>query len=198
MKFSIISPDYESHVPREGKVNINRGLKSILNQSFDDFEILVCHDGPASSDYHKGFHKEIIDDSRVKFIHTPQHMGNFGHHSRDFAMRQANGEYFIQFNPDNYFYEGALEKIANKLDNSPEDIVIFAVTHAKWPIVPLMYGIPPKEFGIDCMQLVAHSNIWNDMGYWTDFSHNGDGKIYEAMCNKHRWTFIPECLGENY
>lgn len=196
-KFSIIAVDYEKHVPREGRHNIYKGLQSIANQTFKDFELIICHDGPKEIPYEKEIDFKYLGLDPV-IINTPQHMGNYGHHSRDYAMRQATGEYFVQFNIDNKLYPNALEKIAKKLDESEENVLIFAATHAKWPLVPLMYGVPPKEFGIDVINLVAHRDVWEDVGYWYNYTHNGDGIIYEAMCKKHKWTFIPECLGENY
>jgi hypothetical protein len=47
-RFSIIAVDYEKHVPRAGMV---RGLESLAKQTFKDFELVICHDGPKETPY---------------------------------------------------------------------------------------------------------------------------------------------------
>ena len=46
-KFTIIATDAENHVPRD---RMREGIESILNQTFDDYELLIIHDGPRSNE----------------------------------------------------------------------------------------------------------------------------------------------------
>lgn len=193
-RFSVIAVDYDGHVPRSGMVE---GLKSLGRQTFKDFNVVICHDGPTDGEHH--YHRlaeELGLDITV--INTPEWMNNWGHSSRDMAMRIATGDYFIQFNIDNLFYDHAFERINAKLNEVDEDIVIFQVLHYKAAGGAVFSGIPPKHCFIDAMQLVAHRDIWKDIGYWYRYEGTSDGMIYEDMCNRYPWAELPECLGVNY
>jgi len=193
-KFSIIAVDYEHHVPREG---MKKGLQSLANQTFKDFELIICHDGPKEEPYE---YDEILKELGLKavIINTPEHMNNWGHSSRDMAMKIAEGDYFVQFNIDNIFYNNAFERISSKLDEVPEDIVIFQVRHFKAAGGSVFRGVPPKNCFIDAMQLVASKKIWTEIGFWYRLEGTSDGLIYEDMCNRYPWAELPECLGDNF
>ena len=193
-KFSIIAVDYEHHVPRDGMIN---GLRSLANQTFKDFELIICHDGPKENQYE---YDQVLEQLGLKAVitNTPKRMNDWGHSSRDHAMKIANGDYFVQFNIDNVFYNNALERISSKLDEVSEDIVIFQVRHFKAAGGAVFRGIPPKHCFIDAMQLVASKKIWTEMNFWYRLEGTSDGLIYEDMCNRYPWAELPECLGDNF
>ena len=192
-KFSVIAVDYENHVPREGMVN---GLKSLAEQTFKDFELIICHDGPKQIPYEDEINFKELSLSPI-IINTPQHYGNWGHSSRDMAMRQANGEYFIQFNIDNKFYPTAFEKINNCIEETSSSVVIFTIQHFKEG-GRFIKGVPPSHGQIDCMQLVAHRNVWQELGYCYNTNIESDGYIYSRIGENYLYSHIDECLGENY
>ena len=194
-KFSVIAVDHEGHVPRSGMVS---GVESLANQTFKDFELIICHDGPKTTPYHEEIDFNGLGLDPV-IINTPEHMHHYGHYSRDMAMRQATGEYFIQFNIDNLFYPEAFERIANKLDSVEQEILIFQVKHFKinGGLVPFP-GIPPTHCNIDAMQLVASKRIWTEINFWHRKEESSDGLIYQDMCLRYPWVELPELLGENY
>ena len=217
-KFSIIAVDYENHVHRQGMVN---GLKSLAEQSFQDFELIICHDGPKQISYEKEINFKELGLSPI-IINTPQHMGNWGHSSRDMAMRQASGEFFIHFNIDNLLYPNCLEKINNKIEETNSKIIIFSIIHHKINALRRGYilnqcaegwvaeswvpedktlfftGIPPVYCNIDALQLVAHRKIWENNDYWNDYHEQSDSKIYERFCKENEYVHIPDILGENF
>lgn len=199
-KFSVIATDYEFHVPRNGTPSLNRGLMSLIDQTFSDFEILLIHDGPKSISYDEELDRIILEDKRIRYLNTPEKMPRetWGHHSRDYGMRLANGQYFIHFNPDNYFVPNAFEKISTTLDSVTQDILIYQIRHHGFLKGGVLSGLPPVEYNIDALQLVAHRDIWESVGYWHDYSYNADGLIYQDMCQKYPWTWIPDVLGDNY
>ena len=84
-KFGIIAVDYENHVPRQGMID---GLQSIANQTYKNFDIVICHDGPKAKPY-----SEEIDFAGMglspHIINTPNWMGEWGHYSRDLALTYA-------------------------------------------------------------------------------------------------------------
>jgi glycosyltransferase involved in cell wall biosynthesis len=194
-KFSIIATDYENHVPRDG---MRRGLKSLLDQTFDDYELIIVHDGPKEVPYSE---EVDLDEFNVpiKIINTPKWLNQFGHPSRDFGMKYATGDYFIHFNIDNFLYPECLKEISDKINKTKSKIVIFSIKHFKWDGGRGEFtGVPPIVCNIDGLQLVAHHSVWQMMGGWYDNSYVGDGIIYERMCKVYPWVHINKVLAENY
>ena len=99
MKFSIIIPVYNV------EKYIENCVKSVLNQSYGDFELLLIDDGSMDNS------PLICDnlakkDERVKVIHKQ----NGGVSSaRNEGIRQANGDYILFLDADDYFSLNLLE-----------------------------------------------------------------------------------------
>jgi len=194
-RFSIIAVDYEHHVPRQGMA---RGIESLAKQTFKDFELIICHDGPKKTPY-----EEEVDFNALGLdpiiISTDTWKNNWGHSSRDLAMRQATGEYFIQFNIDNFFYEDAFEKLDARLKEIEAKVLVFQILHFKVNGGSQPFpGVPPILCNIDAMQLVAHRDIWEEVGYWYRDDFCSDGYIYQDICARFPWAELPEVIGENY
>ena len=208
-RFCVIARDYEHHVPRShdatdhSQSDIFKGIQSLKDQEFKDFSVVICHDGPKDRSYED----EGIDfgDLDVHIINTPTHLGNWGHHSADYAMRYAYehelGQYFVQFNIDNVFYPDAFRVIDQALTQAEQDgveIVIFGIRHWKAAQGRYFSGNPPKLYNIDSMQLVASRAVWKNMQFWFSQVEVSDGIIYQAMCLRHPFATIDNELGINF
>jgi hypothetical protein len=208
-KFAIIVVDYENHVPRNRACD---GILSILNQTYQEYEIFLCHDGPKKNSYIQEFksYQDEFDFGKFKnkfhFFETTKRMNNWGHSSRDLCMRYAyensDCDYYIQFNIDNLLERNALELLNNKINETQSKIVIFSIRHHRLigrgisHAVPFS-GLPPHKFNIDCMQLVAHKNIWNEYDFWYDKHEQSDGEIYQKICLENSFVHVADILGDN-
>lgn len=197
-KFTIIATDAENHVPRD---RMRQGVTSILNQTFDDYELLIIHDGPRL----KEFELDLPDNARL--IETDKFYGiygleefyagyGWGHHSRDLGIKEAAGDYILHFNIDNILYPHALQTISDKIDKTGADVVIYACTHEKFK-VDYFSGIPPVMGKIDLLQCVASKKAWDSIGGWHRYDHSADGFLFEEIIAKYGYVHIPEVLGEN-
>ena len=212
-KFCVIARDYESHVPREHKIDdprstsIHRGLQSLANQTFKDFNVVICHDGPKQ----KSYIDEGIDFVELgldpHLIQTPIHMGFWGNDSVDTAMRYAYknnlGEYFINFNIDNIFFDNAFEVINDAIEEYKKLVYIFSIHHLKQDgekfLDKVFSGIPPEVNKIDFMQLVASRDVWKNNGFYLDKkSYSADATNYKIICRRNEYIHIPEVLGINF
>lgn len=193
-RFSIIAVDYEYHVPRPG---MHHGLQSLLDQTFDDYELIIVHDGPKGIPY-----EEECDLTRfkhpVKILNTPERMNDWGHSGRDLGMRHATGDYFLHFNIDNKLYPECLQRISDKIDETGSPVVIFSILHFKAAGGNKFTGVPPRVCHIDALQLVASREVWENVGYWYTKEGISDGIIYEEIGNRFPWVSIDEVLAENY
>lgn len=99
-RFSIVVPTYN----REDLVGYT--IKSVLNQTYGDFEIIVCDN--CSTDNTAGVVRQHRD-ARVKYVRTPRHMviaDNW-----EFARSHASGDLIIMLGDDALF-ASALECFA--------------------------------------------------------------------------------------
>lgn len=225
-KFCVIAVDYENHVPRNEnnifKTSIFHGLESLANQTFKDFDLIICHDGPKSKTYEdEGLNFKRAGLSPI-IINTPERMNDWGHSSRDYAMRYAYenniGEYYVIFNIDNYFEPWAFSRIAKEIENKKNNIVLFTVKHHKayrsldfkpepfeklnakmLSCSPYLLKVNPDAKNIDAMQLVAHRDVWKENNFWWNKDFCADGIMYNTMCMKHSFSTIEnQCLGHNF
>lgn len=231
-KFCIIAVDYENHVPRTPldelqkdedieigtyvdfiKVtSIHKGLKSISEQRYKDFNFIICHDGPKEKSYEEdgvNFQELGIDPI---IINTPERKNNWGHSSRDFALKYAYennlGEYFVLMNLDNVLYDNALEELSKSIDENKDcSIFIYNIIQSKdrnWNNYKefwhprLLRGVPVKLGAIDAMQLVAHRTFWKQINFWYDDSQLSDGIIYEKNVSNKKYKEVFRVLGINY
>jgi len=211
-RFCVISRDYEHHVPREhnpdkvSSTSIRRGLASLGNQTFQDFNVVICHDGPKE----KTYEQEGIDFKELgiepHIINTEERFGVWGHNSADLAMRYAYennlGDYYIHHNIDNEFFPEAFQMISDAIKTYNRDVIIFGIYH--WKIYKdtamdiNFTGLPPERCHIDSMQLVAHKNIWKEIGFWNSKEKESDGILYEDICKRFSYHHIPIVLGHNF
>src|SRR5690606_5062403 len=89
---------------------ISRCLDSILNQTFQDFEIILIND--ASPDNSIKIAESYADkDSRIGIIHNEENSG--AGWSRKVGYTNAKGEYITFCDPDDYLPKNALELLYN-------------------------------------------------------------------------------------
>lgn len=197
-KFTIIATDAENHVPRD---RMKQGVRSILDQTYEDYELLIIHDGPRSNP----FELDLPDNARL--LETEQFYGiygldefyagyGWGHHSRDLGIKEAKGEYILHFNIDNILYPHALQNISDTINKTRADVVVYACTHEKFDI-KYFSGVPPVMGKIDLLQCVASKKAWDSIGGWHRYDHSADGFLFEEIIARYGYVHIPEVLGEN-
>jgi len=83
-------------IPTFNRVNLlSFAIESVLQQTYQDFELIVCDDG--SQDSTPQFMSQYID-SRIKYIRHPENIGKSNNMRSGFDA--AKGEYFMKFDDD--------------------------------------------------------------------------------------------------
>ena len=115
MKFSVIIPVYQA------EKTISRCLNSLLDQQFDDFELVVVNDG--SVDHSSIICKKYAErDNRVHYYEKE----NGGVSSaRNMGLSLAQGEYILFVDSDDYVYEGYFQEIDFALRSYSPDLLLF-------------------------------------------------------------------------
>lgn len=216
-RFSIVVPHFDATIT---DTMLLRGLGSLAQQTFRDFEVLLLHDGPLSRPLP---HVEDLGLPALRVSITELRHNDWGHSLRDTGIHQAQGDYIVHFNPDNLLYPNALEVLERAsrqpvapaprpdLSENPQ-ILIFSIVmrgmsfNGRGPIWrsgdpsrSLIYtGLPPSYGLIDCMQLVAERSVWRDIGGWYDRSEASDAAIYGKLIQERGARYVMAVLGEHW
>lgn len=104
MRFSVIIPLYNK------ELYIKKTLKSVLNQTFQDFEIIIINDGSTDNSVSKAC--EIID-SRITLINQKNSGVSI---ARNNGIKHANGDFLIFLDADDVFLPNAFEHFSNLIE----------------------------------------------------------------------------------
>lgn len=102
---------------------VAEAIDSVYDQLFDDWELLIINDGSSDDS------KEVIDakaqerPDRVRIFHNtePEGLANCA----NLAIDQAQGQYIIRLDADDYFDESALLTMATFLDRNPNVALVY-------------------------------------------------------------------------
>lgn len=115
-KISIIVPVYNVYE------YIDKCLKSLINQEYDDYEVIVVNDGTKDNS------QEIIDKyvkdypSLVKsYIKENGGLSS----ARNYGINKAEGKYLLFVDSDDYIEPYTLSKLSTYIDNDKSDIYVF-------------------------------------------------------------------------
>ena len=113
--FSVIIPIYNT------KKHLHQCIKSVLNQKYKDFEIVLVND--CSTDGSLDVCNSYKNNKQIKTIHNQKNYG--AGLSRNKGIDVASGTYLIFLDSDDYLYQGCfqgLEKLIKK--NKDKDVII--------------------------------------------------------------------------
>jgi hypothetical protein len=190
---------------------------SMLNQTYENWELHLVHAGPAPHDYPK------FKDERIKFFATSSNRKNFGHPIRfDWLNKVKAGEivcdYVVVTNDDNYHVPHFLEKLIKPLDQDQNLIGSYCsmIVHnyqggpeyepderqsknmRELGHIDDGYGIinvKPEIGFIDVAGVVLRSEIAGKTG-WNSLRHSSDWDyINTAVMNNGGWNKMKKVFG---
>lgn len=100
---------------------LSRCIKSVINQTYKNIEIILVNDGSQdkSGDICDKYAKK---DNRIKVIHQDNKGVAI---TRNTAIQNANGDFILQVDSDDFIEIDLIEKAINKLFHTNSDIVFF-------------------------------------------------------------------------
>src|SRR3989344_6780568 len=112
-------PTFSILIPTSGRADlIAMAVKSILDQTFRDFEIVIAD--LSGTEEVRSFEKS---DSRIRYVFAPEG----GLTTWDVAAKHAEGKYILWLDDDNYLLPFALDLFKRTIDRTHADIV--SATH---------------------------------------------------------------------
>ncbi|MBL8068586.1 MAG: glycosyltransferase [Armatimonadetes bacterium] len=179
--------------------------QSILDQTFQDFEVIALDDG--STD---GTREWLSSQEGAKLVFNPQNVGTYA--TLNIGLHHATGEYIAVFNDDDIWMPTKLERQVAMLDANPR---IGLVHTDGWFIdgegrqrqdSPLGFEFPRTETGdillalihanaIIASAVVARKTCFDELGGFNErYFGSGDWEMWYRICEKWDAGYIGEPL----
>ena len=129
--FSVIIPVYNK------EKFIENTIKSVLQQSFLDFELILVNDGSTDESVSK---IENFSDSRITY-YTKENGGASS--ARNFGLEKAKGNYITFLDADDYWYPDFLQEMASSIEEFPNHKIFSAAIEVESDkvVFPSQYSI---------------------------------------------------------
>ncbi|MFJ2636428.1 MULTISPECIES: CDP-glycerol glycerophosphotransferase family protein [unclassified Streptomyces] len=123
-RFSVVVPVYQV------QAYLHACLKSVLDQSFADVELIVVDD--CSPDGSGAIADSFAArDARVEVLHLPENIG-LGR-ARNAGLARATGDYVLFLDSDDTMVPGSLEAVAARIERTGEpDVLVFDYARTYW------------------------------------------------------------------
>jgi glycosyltransferase involved in cell wall biosynthesis len=167
-KVSVIVPCYNM-----GKY-IDETIDSVLNQTYQDFEIIIVNDG--STDSFTNQKLENFDKPKTTIL-TIQNKGLGG--ARNYGIENALGEYILPLDADDIIYPDYLEKAVNVIENNAIVRIVyckaefFEAKSGLWDLPDYNFPLILEQNLIFCTALYRKSDFLKTKGYSTKMSYMG-------------------------
>lgn len=164
-------------------------ISSLILQTHKNWELILIHDGPNDNN----LRSIIPDDHRIKYIETEERKGNYGHHLRQWALKEFDlNEYTCITNADNYYTPVFIEYMLKGFKNNHTAVATYCTetvhSYKAWQILPAKLE---KGF-LDCGAVMIKSNIAKEVGWNNIEDHSADWLYFQDIAAKYSWkNFIP-------
>ena len=185
-----------------GKNFLEYSISSILNQSFDDFELLLLDDGSEDSPI------DVINqfqDSRIKYIRDEINKGIVFQLNKGISL--AKGKYIARMDADDIAHAERLKKQVNFLENSKNKLIDVLGTNAEKigdEIGNIDYkNYRPKQisFLLNFYCPLLHPSVMirssvfdNGLRYSKEYQFAEDYALWKIINNGKNIAILPETL----
>ncbi len=161
---SVIMPAY---APDHGIV---LAVRSLLEQSWADLEIIIVDDGsPESTKDH--FEHAAALDTRVTVVSAERNGGTY--HARNIGLARARGTFLTFHDSDDWAHPRKIERQVQSLLENPELVANRSWALRAHPTLELTYpGYPPQR--INASSLMFRRQILNDVAGFDDARKSAD------------------------
>lgn len=164
---------------------IRRAIKSILNQTFNNYEIIIINDGSTDKT------KEIIDsfdDQKLKVIHQE----NQGMFESGFLGLKLAKELVVFLDGDDEVRETFLEDLYNVLENN-------AFSYCDYDEVNVESGekkIVSCKNVSNCLAagILFRKNVLNEIGFWDKSLIFPEHDLIIRLLKKYKGVHVPKSL----
>lgn len=193
--FSVVIPLYNK------EEYIEDTLKSVFNQTFQDFEIIVVNDGSTDGSL---IRVNTFNDNKISVIQQ-ENLGLSA--ARNTGIRNAKAEYIAFLDADDLWYENYLDTQYNLVQNHKSEFIFATDIELFSSEKPIL---KPKAYNTDFesvitnyfalqknifgpSSLVTRKGIFNKVGYFNESITYGEGDEFFIKCfSEHNLIYYSE------
>ncbi len=158
---------------------LEEAMESVLNQSFQNFEILLIDDG--STDNSERLLKKYEIKDSVNVIRQKNKGLNI---TNNIALRISSGKYIMRLDADDYLEKNALSTLVGELEKNPEYALIFPDYYEVTESGKILHRVKRNNFQkeVKLLDLPAHGactmirrDILNQLGGYDESFNRQDG-----------------------
>ena len=194
-KVSVILPVYN------GAGTVEGAIRSILAQTFEDFELLVINDGSTDDT------RRVVDafkDSRMRIFHLPQNVGRS--EARNAGLAKARAPYVAMIDADDLAYPERVERQFIFMEQNPRIALCGAWAHVEdekghrieWrqPLTneEIRHSIVRSNTFIHCTVLARKSVLEKLGGFNKRFEPAEDYDLYLRITSQYPVANLPSVL----
>lgn len=166
---------------------LNTCLDSILNQTYQDFEVIVYNDG--STDDSEYILNSYNNEYSNVFVYSIENRGQG--YCRNRALEKARGDFILFVDSDDFIESITLETLIKRIEEDCSDMVVFDYKYFKNGIYT--YSSVNQVFknktlnGKDCLKILGLDNFFSVTKFYKKSFLNqnhilyGEGHLYEDL-----------------
>lgn len=186
--FSVVVPLYNK------EPYIARAINSILNQTFQDFEIVIVCD-PSTDNSNSKVAK--FTDPRIRVFHREQ-PGPGGYAARNLGIKKAKGQWIVFLDADDIYYPDNLYKFFDLIISYPNIVLMTSARHSEYNGKTVLDSFSLaqsgvikifsfKDYLIECLKrkrafnsnsLALRNDSFKDMSFFPDGRASRSGDLY--------------------
>lgn len=179
--------------------SLEKSIDSILNQTYEDFEFLICNDG--STDYTS---KIVMDyqkkDPRIKLFNNKKNIGLT--RSLNYLLMQSSGEFIARQDGDDESLENRFQTQIDMLNNLNLDFCTARAYKDNGKVTPKLKHLISYKLLIKYLNPFIHGTLMiksqtlrNIGGYDENFYYAQDYKLFSDLIkNKSKFKVIRQPL----
>lgn len=187
-KISVIISTYNR------RKKLERAIKSILNQTFRDYEIIIVDD--VSVDDTEKYCLKLVDkySDKIKYIKLPEHWGRHGR-PKNVGIKEAKGEFVCFLDDDNEWLKDHLQVLYNDIVRGGVDIVYGdrwvydekSKKKGKGIAVDFDTNLLKEMNYIDTSDFLCHKKDLLDVGGWDEYlSKFADWNLFVRLAKANK------------
>lgn len=174
-RFSVLIPT------RDRPAYVRNALESVLEQSFTDFEVIVCDNYKNRSCQAE---VEAFGDARVRYVKPPQPLAM--HDNWEFAIDQARGDYVLVVIDKTLLRLNALEHLQAATLSHPAEVYswtsdAYYLTHEKEGDVGRGYLVPVRAAG-EPFYVDSKQEMTARLSFQDRIGSEGPSYVYGKIC----------------
>lgn len=193
MKVSVIIPTYNR------EKFLKRAIESVLDQTFQDFELIVIDDG-SNDNTKKIVQKFQNQDNRIKYLWQENSEG--AARPKNTGIKMAQGKYIAILDDDDEWFPTKLEKQVQFLEKHPEINIVgcnYLINGKKEYKIPKQKDVFKEILIADNIGpgsiMVYNKEVFNKVGLFDENLKSGqDKEMRIRLAQEYKFGFIQEPL----